>query len=156
MRHDFFKNFDFTLLDDMDLPHKEKLKLSVFYLNSPNKKKIELKSQNNMRNSYSEEVVVLKEGIVKKKSPWFHYNTRKLVLYNNHKLEYIDPNTNNARGVIILTKECKSFLMESERFDLITPCRTFVFRVNMYFIQTDNSAAQEWNKLINSVIENLN
>jgi len=33
---------------------------------------------------------IIYEEIVKKKSPWFHYNTRKLVLYPN-KIEYHDP-----------------------------------------------------------------
>lgn len=38
-------------------------------------------------------IKVLKEGIIKKKSPWFHYNTRKVVLDSSPKIDYIDPFT---------------------------------------------------------------
>ena len=31
------------------------------------------------------------------------WNTRQLVLYNNGRLEYLDPNTNEKKGEIILT-----------------------------------------------------
>ncbi len=51
-----------------------------------------LKSTDNSLNLHLDAVVrVVKEGILKKKSPWFHYNTRKVILDTTPKLEYIDP-----------------------------------------------------------------
>jgi hypothetical protein len=38
--------------------------------------------------------MILKQDIIEKKSPWFHYNTRKIVLDTSPKIEYIDPSKN--------------------------------------------------------------
>jgi hypothetical protein len=113
----------------MGLPHKEKLKLSIYFKDVMTTYHKESHISEENKESTPAEAKIIKEGIVKKKSPWFHYNTRRLVLYSNHKIEYIDPFTHSVKGVIILTKDCKSLLMETERFDLVTPNRTFTFRV---------------------------
>ena len=42
-------------------------------------------------------IVKIKEGILQKKSPWFHYNTRKVVLDSSPRIEYIDPSTNRVK-----------------------------------------------------------
>ena len=80
---------------------------------------------------------VVKEEIIEKKSPWFHYNTRKVVLYNVPKLEYIDPSNNLVKviyyfiikGVIYLTNTCYAEFVDYRIFLLVTPNRTFKFRV---------------------------
>lgn len=49
-------------------------------------------STDNSLNLHLDNVVrVIKEGVLKKKSPWFHYNTRKVILDTTPKIEYIDP-----------------------------------------------------------------
>lgn len=49
-------------------------------------------STDNSLNLHLDAVVrIIKEGILKKKSPWFHYNTRKVILDTSPKIEYIDP-----------------------------------------------------------------
>ena len=110
----------------MDLPKKHTLKLNVHF----NENQVRMK--NNVCHTADDhkfELKVLKEGIVKKKSPCFHYNTRKLTLYNTPKIEYTDPIKNIIKGVICLCKECKSILVDSNLFELITPNRTFIFKV---------------------------
>ena len=42
---------------------------------------------------------IIKEGILQKKSPWFHYNTRKIVLDSTPRIEYIDPVLNKVKVI---------------------------------------------------------
>lgn len=77
----------------MSLPHQNTLKIKVFFKENQVKSGIKEKDVQNGENKKGE-IKILKEGIVKKKSPWFHYNTRKLILYNNPKLEYLDISKN--------------------------------------------------------------
>ena len=42
-------------------------------------------------------IQIIKEGILKKKSPWFHYNTRKVILDSTPRIEYIDLNINKVK-----------------------------------------------------------
>lgn len=39
-------------------------------------------------------VKLLKIGILEKKSPYFHYNTRRIILDSKPKIEYKDPEKN--------------------------------------------------------------
>jgi len=87
--HSFFKGIEFENLSEMSLPHQNTLKIKVFFKENQlkNNKKEEIQvTTTNQRG----DLKILKEGIVKKKSPWFHYNTRKLILYNTPKIEYLD------------------------------------------------------------------
>lgn len=121
--HKYFSGINFDTISISLIPEKELLK---------SKKKPEKdvsKSLNNSIDSKSLPLKVLKEGIVKKKSPWFHYNTRKLILYSTSKIEYLDSRKNIVKGVIYLNKDCKAVLEDNNSFELITPKRTFVFKV---------------------------
>ena len=61
------------------------------------------KSNNFIENNYKFKrtmtIFKIKEGILQKKSPWFHYNTRKVVLDSTPKIEYIDPKTNRIKVI---------------------------------------------------------
>lgn len=64
-------------------------------------KSINNQSTDNSLNLHLDTFVrLIKEGIVKKKSPWFHYNTRKVILDTTPKMEYIDP----VSGVVKVNK----------------------------------------------------
>ncbi len=128
-RHEFFEDLVFEDLHQMELPHKHKLKLNIFFKENNNSRKKTNKGKEEKEN-LEVEVKIIKEGLVKKKSPWFYYNKRKIILYNSHKIEYIDPSNHCVRGVIFLSSECKSILIDNNRFDLITPNRTFIFKVS--------------------------
>jgi len=66
----------------------EKSKENDNFFNSVNK----YQSTDNSLNLHLDSVVrVIKQGILKKKSPWFHYNTRKVILDTTPKIEYLDP-----------------------------------------------------------------
>merc|ERR1712151_1028533 len=91
-------------------------------------------------------VVKIKEGILQKKSPWFHYNTRKVVLDSTPRIEYIDPKTNKIKGSIYLTKICEAEFKVHDVFLLKTPKRIFKFK-------TDEYQAGIWCRVINESIQ---
>ena len=64
---------------------------------------------------------------MKKQSPYYYYDLRKIVLYDTPRIDYIDPDKSLLKGRINLTKECAAKLIKSNQFKLFTPERTFVF-----------------------------
>ena len=90
---------------------------------------------------------MIKCGLLKKQSPYFYYDLRKVILYNTPKIDYIDPETNVLKGTINLTKKCHSQLIKSNQFKLITPKRTYIF---MCMERYDISP---WVSAINKAIE---
>jgi hypothetical protein len=61
-----------------------------------------VKSQNSEidHQRHKNTIQIIKHDIIEKKSPWFHYNTRKVVLDNTPKIEYIDPEKNVVKVII--------------------------------------------------------
>lgn len=127
----------------------EEIKLDIF--NSAENITTEDKS-NETTDSRKEEIIYernyyIQTEIVKKKSPWFHYNTRKLILFPN-KIEYFDPVKNIKKGEIILTKNCIALIKDDFKFELFTPKRTYLFKL-------DHIGSKDWSEKINCVIEEL-
>ena len=139
--HDFFITNDGFNSVDFILSESIPMKNTLI-----TKSKIQAKNLELIRKSKN--IEILKEQIVEKKSPYFHYNTRKLVLDSTPKVIYIDPSNNITKGVIILSKECVAEKVKNNYFHLHTPGRVFKFKL------PDNSA-DEWAKLINEQIKNI-
>lgn len=117
-KHPFFTGVDFdNLLKNNLPPHHEEFIMKV------GKKSEDLKSHGKST------LMILKQDIIEKKSPWFHYNKRKLVLDSSPKIDYIDPDKNVVKGAIYLNKLCFANFVDINIFDLVTPKRTFRFRV---------------------------
>ena len=74
-----------------------------------------------------ENETIIKSGLLKKQSPYYYYDLRKIVLYDSPRIDYIDPEKSLLKGRINLTKECAAKLIKSNQFKLYTPKRTFVF-----------------------------
>jgi serine/threonine protein kinase len=86
--HPFFNGLDFDSLNSKEPPHKSEFKSKVV-------------KPSNISNSTTDEISrhkntiqVIKQDIIDKKSPWLHYNTRKVILDNTPKIEYIEPSKN--------------------------------------------------------------
>lgn len=69
------------------------------------------------------------------------------MLYEN-KIEYYDHVKNVKKGEILLNKNCVAIVKDEYKFELFTPKRTFLFKL-------DNIGAKEWSEKINHVIEIL-
>lgn len=106
------------------------------------------KENTNLKEKERKKVYKIKEQLVEKKSPYFHYNSRILTLDDTPKLEYLDPTTNEVKGTIYLTVECEAKVQNVEKFELVTPKRSFLFKV-------PDEDAGVWGKLINDEITKL-
>ena len=94
--------------------------------------------------------IIIKSGLLKKQSPYFYYDLRKVILYNTPRLDYIDPDKSILKGSINLTKECSAKLIRNNQFKLITPQRTFIFMCKERYDITP------WVNEINKAIEKYN
>lgn len=141
--HPFFSNVKFGELLKNTPPHSQS-----FYSQRKKKNKNDEEENNKMQSvNKKENFKVLKEGIINKKSPWFHYNTRYIILDSAPKITYKDPETQLVKGQIFLSKECKAVHLDDLRyFDLITPKRNFRFK-------SDTNDGLVWEKSINDAIK---
>ena len=70
---------------------------------------------------------ILKKGLLKKRSPYYYYDLRRVVLYDTPRIDYLDPDTKILKGTILLDKSCKAELVKSNQFLLKTPKRIYSF-----------------------------
>ena len=105
-------------------------------------------NEDNNENNGNEKII--KSGLLKKQSPYFYYDLRKVILYNTPRLDYIDPDKSKLKGSINLTKECSAQLIKNNQFKLITPRRTFIFMCKERYDITP------WVNEINKAIEKYN
>jgi 3-phosphoinositide dependent protein kinase-1 len=107
-------------------------------------------SLNSMGSNFSQDPSdghILKKGLLKKRSPYFFYNLRKVILYDTPRLDYIDPDTKKVKGSIMLDKTCSAELIKNNQFLLKTPNRTFSFMCK------DKYDISPWVNLINDAIK---
>ena len=102
---------------------------------------------NNEENNDDGNGRILKSGLLKKKSPYFYYDLRKVILYDTPRIDYIDPEKALLKGTINLTKKCSAELIKRNQFQLITPQRTFIFMCK------DRYDISPWVSAINKAIE---
>ena len=105
-----------------------------------NENKIEKENEN------SDKEQVLLEDMLKKKSPWFHYNLRFVKLYKKGIIEYYDPDKKNLKGTIIINEFCKAVRVDDYKFELYTEKRKYIFKHSL------NKIAHNWVRKINSII----
>ena len=77
-KHPFFSNLDFNKIEILN-------KNSFVKKSSKNLEYLETQKER------LKTIFTIKQGTIEKKSPWFHYNTRKVILDSSPKLEYVDP-----------------------------------------------------------------
>ena len=90
---------------------------------------------------------ILKKGLLKKRSPYYYYDLRKVVLYDTPRIDYLEPNTKILKGTILLDKSCNAELVKSNQFLLKTPKRVYSFMCKEKF------DISPWVSVINNAIE---
>ncbi len=101
-----------------------------------------LENNNNINN----EDQVLIQDMLKKKSPWFHYNIRFVKLYAKGIIEYYEPDKKTLKGTIVINEFCSVEVHNDYKFEIITEKRKYVFK------HTINKIAHLWADKINSII----
>jgi hypothetical protein len=90
---------------------------------------------------------ILKKGLLKKRSPYYYYDLRRVVLYDTPRIDYLDPDTKILKGTILLDKSCKAELVKSNQFLLKTPKRIYSFMCK------EKYDISPWVTVINNAIE---
>ena len=90
---------------------------------------------------------ILKKGLLKKRSPYYYYDLRRIVLYDTPRIDYLEPNTKILKGTILLDKSCNAELVKSNQFLLKTPKRVYSFMCK------DKFDISPWVSVINNAIE---
>lgn len=134
------KNYKYNLSSVQSL-NKMSDKNSDYFDNNENEKDKEIIIENSKNGK------IIKSGLLKKKSPYFYYDIRKIILYDTPRIEYIDPEKLILKGTINLNKNCSAQLIKSNQFELITPQRTFYFRCK------DRYDISPWVSAINDAID---
>jgi len=167
--HPFFKDINFEALHTLESPIKPDKRKASFQFkdfivyNKLNVEEEEIEvphfdfefqiegEESPLKNMILEPIknmnFIIYEEIVKKRSPWYHFNKRRLILFKD-RLEYHDPLANTKKGDIILNKHCSAIMKDEYTFEVFIPKRTFLFK-------TDNKNAFTWCEKINLVIEYL-
>ncbi len=101
----------------------------------------------------SQDVKIVYESDIQKRSPWFYYNKRRLILFSNGVLEYWNPIKNILRGKVFLNINSRVRIIKDNIFELHTGTINWKFKV-FFLIQTLNSEqAIDWCNKIQNYIE---
>ena len=142
-------DYNSEISDDNNKMKKIKSMNKLYLVNVLNKKKNEEEKiiiNNESENNENDENKVLLEDMLKKKSPWFHYNLRYVKLYGKGLIEYYDSDKKTLKGSILINEFCKVKIIDDYKFELYTEKRKFVFK------HTINKIAHIWARKINSII----
>ena len=132
-KHPFFNKIKWDGLNNVNPPGIKDLKFyepkkTSIYKNSEIIKErysIEISPSDLNKNSNAK---VIREGQIKKKSIWFHYETKNIILDTTPRLVLISINDPNHIKEIPLNKKCKISIVENNCFDLKTPVKTYRFK----------------------------
>ena len=150
-KHKFFKNIKWNSLPTMTPPGFDKNKFYESKRKSIYKKKASNKTETDgysVFNDKSEDnnIKIIKEGYIKKKSSWFHYEKRYIVLDSTPRIVVTYMNDNGDKRVIPLNSKCKLSIVEENCFDLKTPQKNHRFKG----LSNDGN---DWASIIDDVIK---
>ena len=140
--HPYFKGIDWENLHNLAPPNSDSFDCLTNKKNDKDKSTnnalqtkntnelgtVKTKKSEETNSDNNEQAVILRQGYLNKKSPWFHYNKRKVILYSTPKLVYIDPSINKIKGEIFLDKQFKVNHISMTIFDLTSSKRSFRFK----------------------------
>ena len=150
-KHKFFKNIKWNNLYNITPPGFEQNKFYESKRKSIYKKKENAKSGSDGYavfddKSNDDSVKIIKEGYIKKKSSWFTYEKKYIILDTTPRIVVVNLNENGNKKAIPLTKNCKVSLVDNNCFDLKTPQKNHRFKG----LSNDGN---DWAGLIDDVIK---
>ena len=135
-KHPFFKKIKWNNLHNItppgfkDLKYYEAKKKSIYKNQEIGKERysdgyavFDDKSKEKNKNAN-----IIKQGYIKKKSAWFHYEKRYIILDSSPQITLKSINEENYLRIIPLNKKCKITLVENNCFDLKAPDKTHRFK----------------------------
>ena len=123
--HSFFKGIKWKNIYTQNVPNSKLFKFIS------NKKVIRKSIDNSIKDEKSdnnENVIIIKKGSLYKKSFWFHYNERIVILDNTPRITYKEPDKDAIKGIIDLNKKCKVYISRQDIFVLDTPKGEYKFK----------------------------
>ena len=125
-KHPFFKGIKWKNIFNQNVPNS---KLFIFKSNKKLvRRKRNNKNEDEIKNSENKNVIILKKGFLYKKSFWFHYNERYMILDSTPKITYKEPEKDVIKGIIYLNKKCKVYASRQDIFNLDTPKGVYKFK----------------------------
>ena len=129
-KHPFFKKIKWDKLQNSSPPGVRNYKFNETKKNKNNDNQnerysIEYSAKDLQLNNNAK---IIREGMLKKKSPWLHYEKRYIILDTTPRLLSKNPNDPGHIKEIPLNKKCKINIVENNCFDLKTPSKTYRFK----------------------------
>jgi serine/threonine protein kinase len=129
-KHPFFKKIKWDKLQNSSPPG-----INNYKFNEPKKNKnneiqnerysIEYSAKDLKINNNAK---IIREGMLKKKSAWLHYEKRYIILDTTPRLLSKNPNNPGCIKEIPWNKKCKINIVENNCFDLKTPSKAYRFK----------------------------
>ena len=124
-KHPFFKGIKWKNIYSQNVPNEKKFKFKVKKLI---KKTNEDVKDNKICSHVEENIKIIKKGILSKKSFWFHYVERLVILDSSPKITIKETEKDVVKGIICLNKKCKVYSSSSEIFCVQTPQDVYKFK----------------------------
>ena len=129
-KHPFFKKIKWNNLQNTNPPGIKDYKFyeckrKSIYKNQSNNEEPDIYKAFDDKSKEKKNAKIIKQGYIKKKSTWFHYEKRYITLDTSPSLILKDENYFRE---IPLNKKCKITLVENNCFDLKTPDKTHRFK----------------------------
>ena len=129
-KHPFFKKVKWDKLQNNSPPGMKNYNFNELKKNKNNEIQNERYSIEYTSNDIkmNKNAKIIREGMLKKKSPWLHYEKRYIILDTTPRLLSKNPNDPGHIKEIPLNKKCKINIVENNCFDLKTPSKTYRFK----------------------------
>ena len=125
-KHPFFKGLKWNNIINQNVPNSKLFKFKINKIKIRRKK--DHKNEDEIKSNENKNVVILKKGPLLKKSFWFHYNERYLILDNTPKIIYKEPDKDSIKGIIYLNKKCRVYASRQDIFNLETTKGVYKFK----------------------------
>jgi serine/threonine protein kinase len=132
-KHAFFKKIKWNNLQNTTPPGIKDYKFyeckkKSIYKNQNNNDEPDIYQAFDDKSKEKKNVKIIKQGYIKKKSTWFHYEKRHITLDTSPSIILKDDKDDKYFREIILNKKCKVTIVENNCFDLKTEDKTHRFK----------------------------